>query len=86
MNKPINRAAEKLRECVGARLRIRDESPENPPRHRGRLGQGRYRDPPAHLRLYGQQREGKADEFGVYCDDRRQHFSAQKADGRAVRG
>ena len=85
MNKPMNRAAEILRKCVGARPKIRDESPENPPRHRGRLGPRRHRDPPAHLRLYGQQCEGKADQFGVYCDDRRQYFPAEKADGGAVR-
>ena len=84
MNKPMNRAAEIHRKNVEARPQFRDESPENPPRHRGRVGQGRHRDAAAHLRLHGQQREGKADEFRVYCDDRGQSDAPQKADGGAV--
>ena len=81
MNKPINRAAEILRKCVGARPQFRDESPENPPRHRGRVGQRGYRSAAEVLRLHGQQYQGQADEFGIHCDDRGQFDPEKKADG-----
>ena len=72
MNKPMTRAAERLRQCVGARPPIRDESPENPPRHRGRLGPRRYRGAAEVFRLHGQQYQGKADEQRIHRNDRRQ--------------
>ena len=42
----------------------------HPPRHRGRVGQRGYRSAAEVLRLYGQQYQGQADEFGVHRDDR----------------
>ena len=38
-------------------------------RDRSRLGQGRYRDPPALLRLYRFQHKGQADQFGIHRHD-----------------
>ena len=84
MNKPINRAAERLRKSVVARPQFRDESPENPPRHRGRVGQRRYRGAAEVLRLYRQQYQGQADEFGVHRHDRGQFDPEKKADGSTL--
>ena len=81
MNKPINRAAERLRQCVGARPRIRDESPENPPRHRGRVGPWGHRSAAEVLRLHRVKHQGQAHEFGIHRHDRGQFDPEKKADG-----